>query len=311
MPKASTARPKSATVFKSYHKLQALVASFIKGDFPLVAIVGRPGLSKTESLAVALQKAKQDKKCLILKGRVSPIELFEACYVFKDKPIIMDDADNLLSQPLCREYVKALTETKKYKLMAWRTRTPLNIPENEYHTSSPVCIIANAWNSADPIMQAIESRAEFVYFDPPWSEVYEYVGTWFWDQEIYDYVHKKLDRLKAPDIRLFIKAWNRKKANNPHLHWQEIFDDHLDDEVGQIVRELLADRSFDERPKGSGRGNSGRAEAFTERTTHLTKNGKGMDRKTFYNRMKTVVVGYRPKRKRLSHTTPPVERKPG
>ena len=33
------------------------------------------------------------------------------------------------------------------------------------------------------------------------------------DQEIYDYAWDRLDALREPDVRLFVKAYNRKKAN--------------------------------------------------------------------------------------------------
>ena len=312
MPKVSTKRPKAAKVYKTYAKLQGLIRSFAKGDFPLLAIVGRPGLSKTETILHTMEDHK--KSYLLLRGRVTPIELFEECFWASDdrynegkdgkrkeddppQPIVIDDADNLLSQPLCREYVKGLTETKKYRKLAWRSRTVLNIPVNEFHTSSPVCIIANAWNETDHILQAIESRAEFAYFDPAWDEVYRYVCGWFWDQKIADYVFDNLDKLKQPDIRLFMKAWYRKKARNPDLPWQELIDEHFDDKIGIVVRKLLADGSFPSNKK--------RAEEFVKLT--------GASDRTFYNRMREILA-HAPEagitRQEVARTRPPVEERP-
>jgi hypothetical protein len=204
--------------------------------------------------------------------------------------------------------VKALTETDKYKRLAYGTKTKILEEERVpkfFWTSSPVCLIANYWRSGDAIFRALESRAEFIYFDPDWAEVYREVGTWFWDQEIFDYVWERLETLKKPDMRLFVKAHNRKKAGLAKMDWRKLIDDHIDDHVddhvddalGLAVRRLLDDQSYES--------NDARAKAFIRETE--------AHRSTFYRRL-AQIRRYRPLEKPprivLTHTAPPVEPRP-
>ena len=62
--------------------------------------------------------------------------------------------------------------------------------------------------------------------------MYKEVGTWFRDQEIFDYVYERLESLKAPDCRLYVKAYNRKKAGLKNLNWRRLIDDYCDDKEG-------------------------------------------------------------------------------
>lgn len=288
-----SAKPTASTTITKYIEFQELISKFVRGHFPLLAIVGRPGLSKSQTLKAAIG----DRQCLIVKGRKSPIDFYEDVFVHLDEPIILDDADNLMSQRLCREYVKALTETDTYKRLDYGTKTPLLTAPKFFHTQSPVCIITNSWNSKDSVMEAIESRAEFVFFEPNWSEVYGQSAKWFWDQEIFDYVHERLSILKQPDCRIFVKAYNRKKAKMKNLHWQRLIDDHCDDEKGLVIRQLLDDDTYSS--------NTARAEEFCTTT--------GADRATFYRRLKDI-RRYRPKlpvrRLTLRNTEPPHQDRP-
>ncbi len=293
---ARTSPPAGATVVTTYKGLNELVHAFAAGHIPLLVIVARPGLGKSR----LVQQAVENQKALIIKLRKSGLDFYTDLYAAKDLPVVLDDADNLISQPLCREYVKALTETDQYKRLSYGTKTKILEEENVpkfFFTTSPVCLIANRWNSRDAIFHALESRAEFSYFDPDWSEVYREVGGWFWDEEIYDYVWERLGDLKEPDMRLFVKAHNRKRAGLSTMNWRKLIDDYLDDALGLEVRRLMDDPSF--------KSNTDRAQAFTERTK--------ANRATFYRRL-AQIKRYRPQampgRIILKHSAPPVEARP-
>ena len=296
MGRRSRQLPQNATCIKTYAEFQELIAHFALLHFDLLAIVGRPGLSKSKSLKVATEGLNP----LVIKGRKSAIDLYTDLYHHQDKPVILDDADNLIGDRLCREYVKALTETDKYKRLDWGTKTKLLLKEGVpsfFHTESKVCIIANFWNTKDPLLNSLESRAEFIAFDPGWIEVYRQVSTWFWDQEIFDYVGDRLGVLREPDCRLFVKAYNRKTAGMKRLTWQALIDAYVDDTLGLHVRKLLADRRY--------KTNNSRAEAFKQET--------GADRSTFYRRMadlKRYVPEEPTPRIKLQYTQPPEEERP-
>lgn len=110
----------------------------------------------------------------------------------------------------------------------------------EFWTTSPVCIIRNVWDSTDHINQAIESRGTVIVFEPTWAEAYTYIGEWFWDQEIYDYLWEKMPLLREPDIRLVRKAHDTKMSNIPGLPWKSVIDQHIADHAHILVAEYLA-----------------------------------------------------------------------
>ena len=297
MGRRSTKRPDGATEVKRYDQFQALVQAFVQGSFPILVVVGPPGRSKTESL----KKARRGHKVLRVTGCVSPLSFYCDLYYSRGLPVILDDADNLMSKSLNKEYVKLLTESQEWVELQYNTGTHLleerGVP-TLFSTNSKVCIIANAWSDKDPILNAIASRAEFIFFDPTWEEVYRDAAKWFWDQEILDYVHDRLDVLGEPDCRLLVKAWNRKKAGMASLPWQGLIDAAVDDEAGLILRRLLDDKAF--------KSDNARAVEFCRLT------GLG-SRQTFYDRKKEV-ERHRPTKKvrRLTcrKKAPPTQKRP-
>ena len=296
MGRNSNRQPEGAAVEKTYDGLEELLRAFAAGNIPLLVGVGRPGLGKSRRV----REAVKGQKALVVKGRKSALDFYTDLYAAKDLPVILDDANDLMSQRLCRDYVNALTEADQYKRLDYGTKTTILEEEGVpkfFWTTSPVCLIANHWNSHDPIFRALESRAEFIYFDPDWSEVYREVGKWFWDQEIYDYAWERLDVLREPDVRLFVKAYNRKKAGLAKMAWHKVIDAQVDDELGLVVRRLLDDSSFPS--------NTARAETF--------RNETGADRATFYRRLRQIRryrPATRPPRIVLGRTVPPNEPRP-
>jgi len=239
-------KPEGAESITTYAELHDLVSGFCTGEIPLLAIIGRPGLSKSFTIKAAVAMgANLDDACLYIKGRKTPIKFYQSLYQYVDKPVILDDCDNLMEDKLNREYVRALTESDEWRRIDWETNTEIAAPSH-FYTKSPVCIIANAWDSKEKTYRALQSRAELIWFNPTWSEVYRECAKWFWDQEIFDYLHDRLDRLSAPDMRILEKAAKRKAFNKPRLPWQAIIDNHCwsKSSSAALMIELLADKSY-------------------------------------------------------------------
>ena len=267
--------PESAHIVRDYATLKEIAQKFAAGEIKLLILLGGPGKGKgqivkramqaqaptsddqfLQALSVSLENilARLDPDatrqpdppnlgpCLYVKGGISPISFHIAAYRHRDAPICIDDADAFFADARLREQTKHITETDKYKLMAHRTLSKELVAEGvpqEFWTTSPVCIIRNKWDSADSINQAIESRGTVIVFEPSWAEAYSYIGSWFWDQEIYDYLWERLPLLREPDIRLVRKAYDLKLANIPGLPWQTVIHRHFADAAHALVAEYL------------------------------------------------------------------------
>jgi hypothetical protein len=276
MPKKAFDPPEDCIRITKYAQLYELVRHFVAGDLPLVGIIGRPGLSKSKTL----EAATKDTKHLYLKGRTTTLKLYIELYNHKDQPIILDDTSEMLADTGCRELIKHLTETDPRKLLQYQTMTRIldNLDiERSFWTSSTCCIITNYWTEQDNIMQALASRAELVHFDPDWEEVYREASKWFQDQEIFDYVYERLHLLREPDLRILVKAYNRKRSGMRHMTWQALIDSYCDDHVGMVVRRLVEDPSYETE--------EAKVAAFEKETNR--------DRSTYFRR-KARIERYRP-----------------
>jgi hypothetical protein len=267
--------PESVLVVREYASLKDIAKKFAAGEVKLLILLGGPGKGKGQIVrrAMQAQAPSTDEQFLAgvartadfmiarlwpdatpqpdppnlgpglyIKGFVSPISFHIAAYRHRDAPICIDDADAFFADAQLREQTKHLSETDKYKLMAHRTLAKelvaQGVPQG-FWTRSPVCIIRNVWDSHDPISQAIESRGTVVVFEPTWAEAYAYIGEWYWDQEIYDYLLEMMPLLRGPDIRLVTKAYDLKVANIPGLPWQSVIDRHAADAAHILVAEYL------------------------------------------------------------------------
>jgi len=335
--------PESAHIVREYATLKNIAEAFTLGKIKLLILLGGPGKGKGQIVKRAMyaQAATIDDQFfqalslslenilarlapagvpqtdppnlgpgLYLKGFVSPISFHIAAYKHRDAPICIDDSDAFFADAQLRERTKHLSETDKYKLQAHRTLSKELIAEDvpqEFWTMSPVCIIRNVWDSTDHINQAIESRGTVIVFEPTWAEAYAYIGTWFWDQEIFDYLFERMPLLNEPDIRLVRKAYDTKMSNIPGLPWQSVIDQHAADHAHILVAEYLAK---DIQQFGS---EEQRIEAWSAAVT--ARDPKAAVSRATWHRYKNEIEDFmfsarRPDRIILDRNSPPEERRP-
>lgn len=333
--------PKSAHVVRDYATIKDIAKKFAAGEIKLLILLGGPGKGKGQIVKRAMQaqapsiddvffqalSASLDNilarlspgaapqldtpnlgPCLYIKGFVSPISFHIAAYRHRDAPICIDDADTFFADAQLREQTKHISETDKYKLLAHRTLSKELVAQGvpqEFWTKSPVCIIRNVWDSHDPISQAIESRGTGIVFEPTWAEAYAYIGEWFWDQEIYDYLWETLPQLREPDIRVVAKAYDLKVANIPGLPWQSVIDRHTADLAHILVADYL---KMDIREFGS---EEQRIEAWMAAVK--ARDPKAAASRATWHRYKNEIELFttrRPDRIVLKRASPPLEVRP-
>jgi hypothetical protein len=90
------------------------------------------------------------------------------------------------------------------------------IPQ-EFQTRSQVAIIANEWKTLNRNVAALQDRGHLLFFEPSPLEVHRQTATWFWDQEIFDFVQARLHWLEEVSMRHYLAAWELKQAG---LDWR-------------------------------------------------------------------------------------------
>lgn len=303
--------PDRGQTVRTYAQLHELYAAYAKGLINLLVVLGPPGLGKGQGLQTALKGTGG----LYVKGYYTRLKFHMDLFRHKDKPIAVDDADAFLADSGLRESIKHLSESDEYKKIDYGSTTKVLEKEGVpgyFFTKSSLAIVCNSWDENDPISKAIESRAEFIHFDPTWAEVYKEIGQWFWDEQIYDYLWEKLPFLKQPDMRLVKRAWGRKKGRLKTMPWKQVIDSHIDDEANLMLREMLA-KARDGR-KTPAKLDAKQAKVVTMGDMVEEWCAKtGLDQATFYRR-KTELEKWssldRPPKIKLSRDAPPIEERP-
>jgi hypothetical protein len=225
--------PRGTRTVRTYHEFAGYLRDFVGGTYPFLWVFGRPGVSKTEGIRAAVRGCKT----LYRKGgQLSPLRFYLDCYHHRGQPVILDDAEHLLDDPIGAKLVSALADTSPAKFMCWATssRALGDVPPT-YYTTSPLCIISNKV-TAD---EALHSRAVVLHFDPPNSEVHRAVGLWFWDEEIYAWFGRHAARLLPLDARWYVIAYEDKRAGRD---WRGIvLNAYALDRVACLVQDLEED----------------------------------------------------------------------
>jgi hypothetical protein len=213
--------PSVAEVVRTYAEYEEHVAAFFQGLYYLLIVVGAPGLAKSCSFETRLGETSH-----LIRGWTAPLQAFIETYWHRNKLLVFDDAEVLWKRPGGRVLLRSLCEFKPKKLLQWLSTTrelaKAKVPQS-FLTSSKVAIVANRFLFGDSEEQeAILDRAHVVYFDPSPVEVHAKVGDWFYCQEIYDYIGERLHLLSNISARLYIKAWERKKAGGD---WRRLIEE--------------------------------------------------------------------------------------
>jgi hypothetical protein len=228
--------PRGARHLRTYAEFESYLSDFVTGRFQFLWVVGRPGTAKTESVRAAIRGRKAYYRT---GGQLTPLQFYLDCYYHRGQPIILDDAEHLLDGKLGSKLVSALGDTTQTRQLCYgSTSRALGDVPHLYHTTSPLCIIANRVTAHE----AIRSRAVVLYFDPTSREIHEAVARWYWDQEIHDWFGQHLHRLSPLDSRWYRTASDDKGAGRD---WQRIIlDAHSQGRPCCLVQDLETDPAY-------------------------------------------------------------------
>lgn len=231
--------PNNAVLLTQYDELEELLGAFAQAKLNLLIIVGRPGVQKS----TLVRSAVGSHACWI-EGNATAYGLYCELHRCRDAPVVIDDVDSLYADRACIRLLKSLCQTEARKQLAWHARSGRlqGIP-NRFETTSRVVILANDWKSLNANVAAVEDRGHLIQFAPSTEEVHRRSASWFWDQEVHDFVGHHLHLAETLSMRDYRLAWELKQAELP---WQRFLWQRwgIADAL-RSVAELRADASFE------------------------------------------------------------------
>jgi len=228
--------PFGARHLRTYLEFQSYLTDFVRGVYPFLWIVGRPGVTKTESIKAAVRGHSVYYR---KGGQLTPAQFHIDCYCHRGQSIILDDAEHLLEHKIGAKLIAALGDTSSAKQLCYGTTSRVlgDVPQT-FYTTSQLCIIANKTT----VHEAIQSRAVTLYFDPTNQEVHRAVAGWYWDQEIHDWFGQHLCRLPPLDTRWYVIADLDKKAGRD---WRQIIlKTYAQDRACCLIQDLEGDPAY-------------------------------------------------------------------
>jgi len=160
--------------------------------------------------------------------------------LFKNRnlPVIIDDLDHIYRDPASVRILKCLCNTDSVKQLRWPSRhTDIvsgEVPAS-FTTSSPVCLIANEWQTKNANFQAIEDRAIVVHFVPSSVEIHAKVADWFDDPDVYGFVGEVLPFIPRHSMRHYEKGSQLRQALPNAWKGPLLQSMGVDDEVRALV----------------------------------------------------------------------------
>ncbi|MCE9567118.1 MAG: hypothetical protein K8U57_34380, partial [Planctomycetes bacterium] len=211
MSKSST-QPEHAVDVTTYADLNRFLNAFGSGHLNLLILLGLPGVGKSQAARRVLSKDTTGW----VEGHATGFGLYCATHEHRDKPLVIDDVDSLYRDRAAVRLLKGLCQTDPTKTVGWysdaKTLDRDGIPKS-FSTTSRVCLIANEWKTLSVNVAAIEDRGCVLHFTPDALEVHRMAATWFWDQEVHDFIGESIALLSGtPSFRTYTTAAQFKAA---------------------------------------------------------------------------------------------------
>lgn len=124
---------------ESLEHLEGFTKALIKGAFNGLFVAGAGGVGKTQTVEDALAAAglSDGQGYTKITGSASPIGIYTELYKNKDGIILFDDCDGALESQDGRNLIKAATDTKKNRKMAWAKKSAgMYDPDKEIPSAS-------------------------------------------------------------------------------------------------------------------------------------------------------------------------------
>jgi hypothetical protein len=178
---------------ESMDHLKGLVQGLIKGSFNALFVAGRGGTGKTQTVEDTLSAAGLSDGHGYYKntGTASAAGMYRLLYKHRENIILFDDSDGALNDQDGRNLIKAATDTKKVRKLAWNKATEMTDEEGktipkDFEFEGRIIFISNLGiNKLDPD-GALRTRAFVIAVDPT-------------PEEMIDFMEKIVDKIELED----------------------------------------------------------------------------------------------------------------
>ena len=281
---ASVKLPPHALGLKTYAELESYVRAFAAGHLHLLMLFGPPGVGKSRCVRQAL-----DRRACWISGQATPLGIYLEAYEHRRHPLVLDDVDGLYADRCGIRLLKALCQSEPTKTLSWHTATPIlnhRAVPSRFTTTSRVALIGNDWKTLNADVAALEDRGHVLVFEPTALEVHRQAASWYWDQEIFDFIAYRLHLIDQHSLRMYLQAWELKQAG---LDWRQAVLCRVLTGPCSAVARLKADPTFVTE--------AARVEAFVQ-------SGAGC-RATYFRHARRIEPAAHLPTISLTHTTPP------
>lgn len=130
--------PEKVAFREALRHLSILMKLIIKGASNALFVAGRGGTGKTHTVEAELAKAGlQDGNGYYKNtGSASPYGIYTSLFNNRKGIVLFDDCDSALADQEGRNLIKAATDTKKNRKIAWNKKSSLIIPADQYAAMS-------------------------------------------------------------------------------------------------------------------------------------------------------------------------------
>lgn len=209
--------PIGAIRLSRYQELDQLAQTFAAGQLNLLFLIGPPGVQKSRIMQSAVGNS-----VAWIQGNLTAFGLYQELYRKRNKLVVLDDIDGLFRDPTAVRILKCICQTEPVKHVAWYSDAASlrreDIPRS-FSTSSKIAIIANEFKAFNVNVRAVQDRGHMVIFDPEPQEIHTRAGTWFWDQEVFDFIGRHLHYPAQLSLRDYYLGWELKAAGLDWRNW--------------------------------------------------------------------------------------------
>ena len=235
--------PPSAVVLRTYAELRAEVEAFY-ADYYDELLRHRASWNRQVG---RISATHDPRRCCYIEGNTKPLAAYIEAWRERDKLLVFDDAEGLWVNDNGRHLMRQLTQHTTKKYVQWLS-TAKDLKRNgvptSFTTTSKCAFVMNRFiaTRSDQFYAAILDRGHVFYFEPSAVERHRYAASWFYDQEIHDFIGANLNMVNTLTERTYNLLAQKKAAGHD---WRQYFLDRFCRvSVLQVVQRLENDDSF-------------------------------------------------------------------